>query len=549
MNTSKRFALLLLILACTAHSESKLGLADIHQLLRSGLSGDKIAQIVEIRGVSFDLSGTQAEELIGEGASASLPQAIRAKYASLPAAKPATENPDAKRLGDEAQTLFDKKQYIEAKQSAEAGVRAGSTTAMVTLGRIYSTGNGAQRDFTAANDWFRKAADLGNGAAMNGLGDSFSAGNGVARDYAEALRWYHKADETGYLGAADSIGQMYSSGRGVERDDAVALEWHRKSAEGGGAAGMNFLGLFYMNGTGVTRDYAEAMRWYRKAADAGFPSAKYNIGLMYDNGRGVPKDFEEALRWYRLAAEAGNAPGMTSTGHMYQVAAGVGKDYAQASQWYRKAIEAGDARAMLYLGLLYENGHAIGESGMPETQDSSRAFQWFEKAAKSGNAAGMYQLALAYENGRGTDKDAAAARQWFEKASAGGSSDAEAWLQAKSSAPGSTNPDGAGGGVFRIGGGVSQPAVIYKVDPEYSEKARKAHYSGTVMLAVIVDSGGRARDIHVVKSLGMGLDEKAMEAVAKWKFKPGMKDGQPVNVRATIEVNFRFAPNPPQSLP
>ncbi len=99
---------------------------------------------------------------------------------------------------------------------------------------------------------------------------------------------------------------------------------------------------------------------------------------------------------------------------------------------------------------------------------------------------------------------------------------------------------GIGGGVYRVGGGVSQPAVIFKVDPEYSEEARKAKYSGTVMLAVIVDAEGRARDIHVVKSLGMGLDEKAIEAVEKWKFRPGMKGGQAVNVRATIEVNFRL---------
>jgi TonB family protein len=99
---------------------------------------------------------------------------------------------------------------------------------------------------------------------------------------------------------------------------------------------------------------------------------------------------------------------------------------------------------------------------------------------------------------------------------------------------------GVGGGVFRVGGGVSQPAVIFKVDPEYSEEARKAKYSGTVTLAVIVDAEGKAREIHVVKSLGMGLDEKAIEAVEKWKFRPGMKGGQAVNVRATIEVNFRL---------
>jgi TonB family protein len=99
---------------------------------------------------------------------------------------------------------------------------------------------------------------------------------------------------------------------------------------------------------------------------------------------------------------------------------------------------------------------------------------------------------------------------------------------------------GMGGGVFKVGGGVSAPAVLFRVDPEYSEEARKAKYSGTVLLSIVVDSEGHARDIHVVKSLGMGLDEKAMEAVAKWKFKPGSKDGKAVNVRAQIEVNFRL---------
>jgi periplasmic protein TonB len=99
---------------------------------------------------------------------------------------------------------------------------------------------------------------------------------------------------------------------------------------------------------------------------------------------------------------------------------------------------------------------------------------------------------------------------------------------------------GLNGGAYRIGGGVSPPSILFKVEPEYSEEARKAKYSGTVMLAVVVDTEGHARDIHVVKSLGMGLDEKAIEAVEKWKFKPGMRSGQPVNVRATIEVNFRL---------
>jgi len=99
---------------------------------------------------------------------------------------------------------------------------------------------------------------------------------------------------------------------------------------------------------------------------------------------------------------------------------------------------------------------------------------------------------------------------------------------------------GVGGGPYRVGGGVSSPTLLYKKEPEYSEEARKAKYQGTVLLYVEVDSSGRATNIKVQRSLGLGLDEKAIEAVRQWKFKPGYKDGKPVTVAATIEVNFRL---------
>jgi len=100
---------------------------------------------------------------------------------------------------------------------------------------------------------------------------------------------------------------------------------------------------------------------------------------------------------------------------------------------------------------------------------------------------------------------------------------------------------GYGGGVFRPGiGGVTAPRVIYKPDPEYSEEARKAKYQGTVTLAMIVGADGRPRNLKVERGLGMGLDEKAMEAVRTWKFEPAEKDGKPVAVLISVEVAFRL---------
>jgi TonB family protein len=99
---------------------------------------------------------------------------------------------------------------------------------------------------------------------------------------------------------------------------------------------------------------------------------------------------------------------------------------------------------------------------------------------------------------------------------------------------------GYGGGAYRVGGGVSAPKALYAPDPEYSEEARKAKYQGTVVLWLVVDASGRPQQIRVQRSLGMGLDEKAIEAVKLWKFDPARKDGQAVPVMINVEVNFRL---------
>ncbi len=99
---------------------------------------------------------------------------------------------------------------------------------------------------------------------------------------------------------------------------------------------------------------------------------------------------------------------------------------------------------------------------------------------------------------------------------------------------------GYGGGVFRVGGGVSAPRALNTPDPEYSEEARKAKYQGTVVLWLIVDPNGRPQQVKVARSLGMGLDQKAIEAVRKWTFEPAQKDGKPVAVQINVEVNFRL---------
>jgi periplasmic protein TonB len=99
---------------------------------------------------------------------------------------------------------------------------------------------------------------------------------------------------------------------------------------------------------------------------------------------------------------------------------------------------------------------------------------------------------------------------------------------------------GYGGGLYHVGGGVSPPVLIYSVDAEFSDEARRAKYQGVSVVSLIVDAHGLPQRIRVVRKLGMGLDEKAVEAVRQYKFRPSTYQGKPVPVEITIEVNFHI---------
>ena len=103
---------------------------------------------------------------------------------------------------------------------------------------------------------------------------------------------------------------------------------------------------------------------------------------------------------------------------------------------------------------------------------------------------------------------------------------------------------GSGTNVERIGGGVSAPVLLQAPDPEYSEQARKAKVSGTVLVKLIVDEHGIPANVRVVRGLGYGMDEKAVAAVSAYRFRPALKDGWPVKVEMNVQVNFQIFTKP-----
>jgi len=260
----------------------------------------------------------------------------------------------------------------------------------------------------------------------------------------------------------------------------------------------------------------------------------------------------------------------------------------EAQAFYTKAISLGDrpevAGALVYMGMMamnrerdtardyFQRAIAVNPTGT----EAGSAYTWLaEMQAKEPGGAGeaelLYQKALAAEDPetpeaastmhlyarflQGQDRGPEA-EQMEKQAKAVTQTTATQFAKGlggmvvfrSGAAPNQPTPQPTpqldlptpGPGVSRVGNGVSAPVLLSKVEPQYAEEARAAKYQGTVVVYVEVGTDGYAHNMKVVRGLGLGLDEKAIEAVSLWKFKPGAKEGQPVTVAATIEVNFRL---------
>jgi TonB family protein len=208
---------------------------------------------------------------------------------------------------------------------------------------------------------------------------------------------------------------------------------------------------------------------------------------------------------------------------------------ANVSGHWAGTIEMGGGRVPLYLTLTEQDGKVSGSVGgintaavaieNAELRGDALSFQVKDNAGR------LIDFKLTLKNG-----------VLGGEATGGGQTSTVAVVQVFGGAGGSAPIPaiGPGPGVYRVGGGISPPVLVRKVEPDYTEEARKARYQGTVLLYAEIAPDGRATNIKVQRSLGLGLDEKAIEAVKQWVFKPGEKDGRPVTVAATIEVNFRL---------
>ena len=246
------------------------------------------------------------------------------------------------------------KKFDEYKKKLELA-KKGNALAQLELGRLYYMGDGVNKDYKKAIEWFRKAAEQGNAKAQWNLGLCYKNGKGVDKNYGKAVAWSRKAAEQGNASAQFYLGYSYCFGSGIRKDSKKAVEWFKKSAEQEYANAQFSLGVCYINGVGVDKDYEKAVEWFRKAAEQGNASAQFSLGLCYKKGKGVDKNYEKAAEWFRKSAEQGNAEAQFNLGLCYKNGDGVEKDCKKAVEWFRKAAEQGNTNAQYNLGVCDKN--------------------------------------------------------------------------------------------------------------------------------------------------------------------------------------------------
>jgi TonB family protein len=208
------------------------------------------------------------------------------------------------------------------------------------------------------------------------------------------------------------------------------------------------------------------------------------------------------------------------------------KDLPEAEKLYQRAIEIQRSNHIAGLeAALALNDLAILKLGKDDLSSASQLLEEALRAAPKDSPERAAALRTQAEVLRRMGRNAEAEETLTGAARA---------LAASQRTSTQTQEAASGGGVFRIGGGVSAPVAVEKHEPQYSSEARINKYQGTVVLSIVIGADGIPLDFRVMRSLGLGLDQKAIEAVRQWRFKPGMKEDQPVSVKATVEVNFRM---------
>lgn len=268
----------------------------------------------------------------------------------------------------------------------------------------------------AAFPGVKKMAEAGDELAQYVLGKMYSRGEGAEKDIAEGVKWYMKSAAKGNPEAQCNIGYAYARGLGLEADDKKAVEWFMRSAKNGSPVCQYNLGVRYEDGLGITADMQEAFRFYKMAAAQGEYAAQYRLAREYESRPGA-EDKAEAFRLYSASADTGYSLAQYKAGLLWDAGEVVARDPARALKWWCLAAdhERSDEPAVA------ETVRSAKEKITGSVCSRPENLAGPDKAADAhSDAAAQFKLGLSYASGDGVSKDLGEAlRLWCLAAKAG----------------------------------------------------------------------------------------------------------------------------------
>ncbi len=250
--------------------------------------------------------------------------------------------------GKSAEILYDKAEKLHKKAN-----------------ELFKLGYNHPKEYNAAFELYKKAADQGLAEAQCKLGVCYYYGKGIKKSSSEAIKWYQKAIEQGNAEALYYLGRCYYDGKGVFKNYSQTVEYMKKAATLGYAKAQYELSMCYYYGNGVEKDYAESLKWIIQAAENGYIKAQRKLALCYCGSEhtslndaknkhndynnipqyNIKQNYEQAFKYFSLAAEQSDGYASYMLGECYYNGYGVEKNYDTALKWFQTAAEQGSLNA------------------------------------------------------------------------------------------------------------------------------------------------------------------------------------------------------------
>ena len=445
------------------------------------------------------------------------------------------------------------REYAVAMRWYRKCAEAGDIRAYKRIAEMHEYGRGTPRDVTAAFFDYARVAESGDAWAQNKIGWMLATGAGVAVDYLAAAQWYQRAADRGNTLAMTNLGVAYVLGQGVEQNASIGRRLLQQAIDAGESYAMLRLADLHLRGVpGFKRDDKVAADLLKKAVDLKSDEAGVILARCYVTGKGVPKDEVRAFRQLKEIADRGSVAAKTELARLYiHGASGIRADWPQARALAKEAADEGYAPGATLYAILLKNG-----IGGPRDEASAREKLRLLAEQHDENAVRMLaELALAdgaSTSGAKFDVEApedARVKDPLDVAPesrvSGATGDASAPLStARASLPPPTTPAASVMAGARVDG---QPVAIYRIPPAYPSDLRLLGITGAVTIDFIVDKEGKPVNVYAANSTLAGFEAPAIAAVSQWRFKPGVKDGDPVYTHLQVPIIFTLSDDEPET--